>query len=118
MSTWVFGAERWDNLIYYALGGHKDVIVACFFESSSLDVCPCVWSFSLARWHPRSQPRARPPPVDTGALPSYLGVFRKQRHLLAVPWASPLPALGAGCGGTGEAKAVGPPRVRWGLVSG
>lgn len=20
MSTWVFGAERWDNLIYYALG--------------------------------------------------------------------------------------------------
>ncbi|XP_045396739.1 periodic tryptophan protein 2 homolog isoform X1 [Lemur catta] len=41
MSTWVFGAERWDNLIYYALGGHKDTIVACFFESNSLDVCPC-----------------------------------------------------------------------------
>lgn len=41
MSTWVFGAERWDNLIYYALGGHKDAIVACFFESNSLDVCPC-----------------------------------------------------------------------------
>jgi hypothetical protein len=40
MSTWVFGAERWDNLIYYALGGHKDAIVACFFESNSLDVCP------------------------------------------------------------------------------
>lgn len=40
MSTWVFGAERWDNLIYYALGGHKDAIVACFFESSSLDVRP------------------------------------------------------------------------------
>lgn len=39
MSTWVFGAERWDNLIYYALGGHKDAIVACFFESNSLDVC-------------------------------------------------------------------------------
>ena len=38
MSTWVFGAERWDNLIYYALGGHKDAIVACFFESGSLDV--------------------------------------------------------------------------------
>lgn len=38
MSTWVFGAERWDNLIYYALGGHKDAIVACFFESNSLDV--------------------------------------------------------------------------------
>lgn len=41
MSTWVFGAERWDNLIYYALGGHKDAIVACFFECSSLDVRPC-----------------------------------------------------------------------------
>lgn len=40
MSTWVFGAERWDNLIYYALGGHKDAIVACFFESNSLDVRP------------------------------------------------------------------------------
>lgn len=38
MSTWVFGAERWDNLIYYALGGHKDAVVACFFEASSLDV--------------------------------------------------------------------------------
>lgn len=44
MSTWVFGAERWDNLIYYALGGHKDAIVACFFESSSLDVRPCTQS--------------------------------------------------------------------------
>lgn len=39
MSTWVFGAERWANLIYYALGGHKDAIVACFFEGNSLDVC-------------------------------------------------------------------------------
>lgn len=44
MSTWVFGAERWDNLIYYALGGHKDAIVACFFESGSLDVRTCAWS--------------------------------------------------------------------------
>ncbi|KAG8513714.1 Periodic tryptophan protein 2, partial [Galemys pyrenaicus] len=42
MSTWVFGAERWDNLIYYALGGHKDAIVGCFFESGSLDVRPRV----------------------------------------------------------------------------
>ncbi|XP_019476710.1 periodic tryptophan protein 2 homolog [Meleagris gallopavo] len=39
MSTWVFGAERWANLIYYSLSGHKDVIVACFFEEDSLDVC-------------------------------------------------------------------------------
>lgn len=38
MSTWVFGAERWSNLIYYSLGGHKDVIVGCFFEKDSLDV--------------------------------------------------------------------------------
>lgn len=55
MSTWVFGAERWDNLIYYALGGHKDAVVACFFESSSLDVRPCTqdpWSHCvLSRNH-------------------------------------------------------------------
>lgn len=38
MSTWVFGAERWANLIYYSLGGHKDVVVGCFFEKDSLDV--------------------------------------------------------------------------------
>lgn len=38
MSTWVFGAERWENLIYYSLGGHKDVMVGCFFEKDSLDV--------------------------------------------------------------------------------
>lgn len=38
MSTWVFGAERWSNLIYYSLGGHKDVVVGCFFHKDSLDV--------------------------------------------------------------------------------
>lgn len=38
MSTWVFGAERWANLIYYSLGGHKDALVGCFFEKDSLDV--------------------------------------------------------------------------------
>ncbi|XP_034279782.1 periodic tryptophan protein 2 homolog [Pantherophis guttatus] len=50
MSTWVFGAERWVNLVYYALGGHKDAIVACFFEENSLDLYTvsrdgalCVW---------------------------------------------------------------------------
>ncbi|XP_061483500.1 periodic tryptophan protein 2 homolog [Rhineura floridana] len=50
MSTWVFGAQRWANLIYYALGGHKDAIVACFFEGNSLDLYTvsrdgalCVW---------------------------------------------------------------------------
>uniref|UniRef100_UPI00358E2AAB periodic tryptophan protein 2 homolog isoform X2 n=1 Tax=Myxine glutinosa TaxID=7769 RepID=UPI00358E2AAB len=50
MSTWVFGAERWLNLVYYSLGGHKDVIVGCFFESGLLDLYTvsrdgtlCVW---------------------------------------------------------------------------
>lgn len=43
MSTWVFGAERWTNLIYYSLGGHKDVIVGCFFEKDSLDVSFFMW---------------------------------------------------------------------------
>ncbi|XP_028835063.1 PWP2 small subunit processome component [Denticeps clupeoides] len=50
MSTWVFGAERWANLIYYSLGGHKDVVVGCFFEKDSLnlytvsqDAALCVW---------------------------------------------------------------------------
>lgn len=38
MTTWIFGAERWANLIYYSLGGHKDIIVGCFFEKDSLDV--------------------------------------------------------------------------------
>ncbi|XP_062866597.1 PWP2 small subunit processome component [Trichomycterus rosablanca] len=50
MTTWIFGAERWANLIYYSLGGHKDVIVGCFFEKDSLDLYTvsedgtlCVW---------------------------------------------------------------------------
>ena len=60
MSTWVFGAERWDNLIYYALGGHKDAIVGCFFESSSLDV------------RPQSQPRVGAGPSPEAA-PGSLG---------------------------------------------
>ncbi|XP_062060510.1 periodic tryptophan protein 2 homolog [Lepus europaeus] len=51
MSTWVFGAERWDNLIYYALGGHKDAIVACFFESNSLDLYSLSQDGALCVWH-------------------------------------------------------------------
>ncbi|KFO28101.1 Periodic tryptophan protein 2 like protein, partial [Fukomys damarensis] len=50
MSTWVFGAERWDNLIYYALGGHKDAIVACFFESNSLDLYSISQDGALCVW--------------------------------------------------------------------
>ncbi|XP_018431062.1 PREDICTED: periodic tryptophan protein 2 homolog, partial [Nanorana parkeri] len=38
MSTWVFGAERWQNLLYYSLGGHKNAIVSCYFLEDSLDV--------------------------------------------------------------------------------
>ncbi|GAB1295284.1 Periodic tryptophan protein 2 homolog [Apodemus speciosus] len=51
MSTWVFGAERWDNLIYYALSGHKDAIVACFFESNSLDLYSLSQDGALCVWH-------------------------------------------------------------------
>uniref|UniRef100_A0A8D0P1N7 Small-subunit processome Utp12 domain-containing protein n=1 Tax=Sus scrofa TaxID=9823 RepID=A0A8D0P1N7_PIG len=50
MSTWVFGAERWDNLIYYALGGHRDAIVACFFEADSLDVYTLSQDGALCVW--------------------------------------------------------------------
>ncbi|XP_004602545.1 periodic tryptophan protein 2 homolog [Sorex araneus] len=50
MSTWVFGAERWDNLIYYALGGHKDAIVGCFFESCSLDLYTLSQDGTLCVW--------------------------------------------------------------------
>nr|AAI28481.1 Pwp2 protein [Mus musculus] len=50
MSTWVFGAERWDNLIYYALSGHKDAIVACFFESNSLDLYSLSQDGALCVW--------------------------------------------------------------------
>ncbi|XP_042189770.1 PWP2 small subunit processome component, partial [Callorhinchus milii] len=49
-SSWVFGAERWLNLVYYAVEGHKDSITACFFEHNSLDLYTlsrdavlCVW---------------------------------------------------------------------------
>ncbi|XP_061685876.1 PWP2 small subunit processome component [Syngnathoides biaculeatus] len=50
MSTWVFGAERWTNLIYYSLGGHKDVIVGCFFEKDSLDLYTVSQDGTLCVW--------------------------------------------------------------------
>ncbi|XP_057686197.1 PWP2 small subunit processome component [Corythoichthys intestinalis] len=50
MSTWVFGAERWTNLIYYSLGGHKDVIVGCFFEKDSLDLYTVSQDGTLCIW--------------------------------------------------------------------
>ncbi|XP_038835303.1 periodic tryptophan protein 2 homolog [Salvelinus namaycush] len=50
MSTWVFGAERWSNLIYYSLGGHKDIIVGCFFEKDSLDLYTVSQDGTLCVW--------------------------------------------------------------------
>ncbi|KAM9767046.1 PWP2 small subunit processome component [Menidia menidia] len=50
MSTWVFGAERWANLIYYSLGGHKDVIVGSFFEKDSLDLYTVSQDGTLCVW--------------------------------------------------------------------
>ncbi|XP_072280204.1 periodic tryptophan protein 2 homolog, partial [Pyxicephalus adspersus] len=50
MSTWVFGAERWQNLIYYSLGGHKDAIVSCFFLEGSLDLYTVSADAALCMW--------------------------------------------------------------------
>ncbi|XP_019384573.1 PREDICTED: periodic tryptophan protein 2 homolog [Crocodylus porosus] len=50
MSTWVFGAERWANLIYYSLGGHKDAIVGCFFEENSLNIYTVSQDGALCVW--------------------------------------------------------------------
>ncbi|XP_029941900.1 periodic tryptophan protein 2 homolog [Salarias fasciatus] len=50
MSSWVFGAERWVNLIYYSLGGHKDVMVGCFFEKDSLDLYTVSQDGTLCVW--------------------------------------------------------------------
>ncbi|KAJ8004026.1 hypothetical protein DPEC_G00154520 [Dallia pectoralis] len=50
MSTWVFGAERWANLIYYSLGGHKDLLVGCFFEKDSLDLYTVSQDGTLCVW--------------------------------------------------------------------
>lgn len=83
MSTWVFGAERWDNLIYYALGGHKDAIVACFFESSSLDVCPC----------------SRTPSPAVSRVTVVSGVLGP---LLRAPWSPGELAVAVRCGAQGQ----------------
>ncbi|KAM8904797.1 PWP2 small subunit processome component [Spinachia spinachia] len=55
MSTWVFGAERWANLIYYSLGGHKDLIVGCFFEKDSLDLYTVSQDGTLCVWQSDSE---------------------------------------------------------------
>ncbi|KAK7893540.1 hypothetical protein WMY93_022692 [Mugilogobius chulae] len=56
MSTWVFGAERWANLIYYSLGGHKDLIVGCFFEKDSLDLYTVSQDGTLCVWESDTEP--------------------------------------------------------------
>ncbi|XP_004842548.1 periodic tryptophan protein 2 homolog isoform X1 [Heterocephalus glaber] len=66
MSTWVFGAERWDNLIYYALGGHKDAIVACFFESNSLDLYSISQDGALCVWQCDTPPEGLRLKAPTG----------------------------------------------------
>ena len=38
MTTRVYGAARYSNLIIYSLGGHTDSIINAFFEDESLDV--------------------------------------------------------------------------------
>ncbi|XP_026787994.3 PWP2 small subunit processome component [Pangasianodon hypophthalmus] len=50
MTTWIFGAERWANLIYYSIGGHKDIIVGCFFEKDSLDLYTVSQDGTLCVW--------------------------------------------------------------------
>ncbi|XP_056110253.1 PWP2 small subunit processome component isoform X3 [Rhinichthys klamathensis goyatoka] len=50
MTTWIFGAERWANLIYYSLGGHKDIIMGCFFEKDSLDMYTVSQEGTLCVW--------------------------------------------------------------------
>ncbi|XP_040211280.1 periodic tryptophan protein 2 homolog [Rana temporaria] len=50
MSTWVFGAERWQQLIYYSIGGHKDAIVSCFFLEDSLDLYTISADAALCMW--------------------------------------------------------------------
>ncbi|XP_046886720.1 PWP2 small subunit processome component [Hypomesus transpacificus] len=74
MSTWVFGAERWANLIYYSLGGHKDLIVGCFFEKDSLDLYTVSQDGTLCVWESDTEPdglvlrRPRETPQPAGRL--------------------------------------------------
>uniref|UniRef100_A0A8C5DY81 Small-subunit processome Utp12 domain-containing protein n=1 Tax=Gouania willdenowi TaxID=441366 RepID=A0A8C5DY81_GOUWI len=55
-STWVFGAERWENLIYYSLGGHKDAVIGCFFHRDSLDLYTVSQDGALCVWECDTEP--------------------------------------------------------------
>ncbi|XP_068127133.1 periodic tryptophan protein 2 homolog isoform X2 [Hyperolius riggenbachi] len=74
MSTWVFGAERWQNLIYYSLGGHKDAIVSCFFQEDSLDLHTVSADATLCMWRCDTEPSQLLPrlqkkkPADTDCM--------------------------------------------------
>ncbi|XP_072595331.1 periodic tryptophan protein 2 homolog [Vulpes vulpes] len=80
MSTWVFGAERWDNLIYYALGGHKDAIVACFFESSSLDLYTLSQDGALCVWQCDTPPEGLRLKAPTGWRADLLQVAAEEKE--------------------------------------
>ncbi|KAJ8379169.1 hypothetical protein AAFF_G00230810 [Aldrovandia affinis] len=56
MTAWVFGAERWANLVYYCLGAHKDVVVGCFFEQRSLDLYTVSQDGTLCVWECDTKP--------------------------------------------------------------
>ena len=47
MNTRVYGAQKFRNLIVYAMGGHADSIVNAFFDHNSLDVS--FYNFVLVR---------------------------------------------------------------------
>ncbi|MBN3304997.1 PWP2 protein, partial [Amia calva] len=77
MTTWVFGAERWGNLVYYNIGGHKDVIIGCFFEEDSLDLYTvsqdgtlCVWecNISLEGLEPRVHKKTVQPTEEASSM--------------------------------------------------
>lgn len=50
MNTRVFAVTDMDQLIVHSLGGHKDCIVACFFEENSLDLYTMSRRADLVVW--------------------------------------------------------------------
>lgn len=95
MSTWVFGAERWSNLIYYSLGGHKDVIVGCFFEKDSLDVSwpsfrigPCYLSAAMLPTGSADSPHPRLSHFDQRRLEFSVSNDLSQSNAVNCVWAA------------------------------
>ena len=50
MNVRVYGAQKFDNLIIYSLGGHTDCIVNAFFENNSLDCYSISKNGQLCIW--------------------------------------------------------------------